>query len=181
MHPFLLGERPCLADFSLIGPLYAHLYRDPKSGELMRLLAPAVAEWVERTHAGEAGTGDLAANDTIPETLLPILQRQMREQLPALTATNELFAGWAANASSGTPVPRALGQISVSIEGHAGPAAARSFPLWRLQAVLDAYGEMDSDAKARADELLGTIGGTALAGFQLPARLARKDCRLVLA
>lgn len=180
-HPFLLGERPCLADFSLIGPLYAHLYRDPKSGELMKLLAPAVAEWVERTHAGEAGTGDLAADDTIPETLLPILRRQMREQLPALMATNELFVGWAADVSSGTPVPRAFGEIIVTIEDHAGPAAARSFPLWRLQAALDAYEAMDADAKARADKLLSSIGGSALRSFPLPARLARKDCRLVLA
>ena len=180
-HPFLLGERPCLADFSLIGPLYAHLYRDPKSGELMKLLAPSVAEWVERTHAGEAGTGNLTADDTIPETLLPILQRQMREQLPALMDTNALFADWAANATSGDAVPRAFGQISVSIEGTAGPAAARSFPIWRLQAVLDAYEAMDADGKARADALLASVGGTALANIELPARLARKDCRLVLA
>ena len=40
---------------------------------------------------------------------------------------------------------------------------------------------MDADAKARADKLLSSIGGSALRTFQLPARLARKDCRLVLA
>ncbi|KCZ45602.1 MULTISPECIES: glutathione S-transferase family protein [unclassified Hyphomonas] len=180
-HPFLLGERPCLADFAFIGPLYAHLYRDPESGVLMKRLAPRVADWVERTHAGDAGTGDLAADDGIPETLLPILKRQMREQLPALKATNDLFAGWAAVASSGDAVPRAVGQIEVSIEGFTGPAAARTFPLWRLQAVLDAYGAMDTDAKARADALLASVGGRALASFELPARMARKDCRLVLA
>ena len=180
-QPFLLGGRPCLADFSLIGPLYAHLYRDPTSGELMKRLAPRVADWVERTHAGERGTGALAANDEIPDTLVPILTRQMREQLPALLATNELFAGWAVNAAPGTPVPRAVGQIDVTIEGHTGPAAARSFPLWRLQAVLDAYDAMDEAAKTRADTLLAETGGAALSTLRLPARLARKDCRLVLA
>ena len=61
------------------------------------------------------------------------------------------------------------------------PAAARTFALWRLQAVLDAYAEMDSEAKVRADALLTSVGGSALATFQLPARMARKDCRLVLA
>ena len=26
-HEYLLGDRPCLADFAMMGPLYAHLYR----------------------------------------------------------------------------------------------------------------------------------------------------------
>jgi glutathione S-transferase len=181
VHPFLLGDRPCLADFSFIGPLYAHLYRDPESGVLMKRLAPRVADWVERTNAGEAGSGDLAPDDTVPETVLPILKRQMREQLPALLATSDLFADWAAEASSGDAVPRAVGQIEISIEGFTGPAAARTFALWRLQAVLDAYAEMDPEAKVRADALLTSVGGSALATFQLPARMARKGCRLVLA
>jgi hypothetical protein len=47
--------------------------------------------------------------------------------------------------------------------------------------VLDAYAAMDAETKARADGLLASVGGGALANFQLPARMARKDCRLVLA
>ena len=38
--PCVLGERPCIADFALYGPLYAHQFRDPASGALMRRLAP---------------------------------------------------------------------------------------------------------------------------------------------
>jgi glutathione S-transferase len=180
-HPFLLGERPCLADFAFIGPLYAHLYRDPTSGELMKRIAPRVADWVERTHAGERGTGDLVADDAIPETLWPILKRQMREQFPALEETVALFAGWAGTAKPGDRLPRAVGQISVDIQGFTGPAAARTFPLWRLQAVLDAYEALDEAAKARADALLDEIGGAPLKEFRLPARLARTDYQLVMA
>lgn len=47
-HPYLFGDRPSIGDFGLIGPLYAHNYRDPKSGAMMRALAPKVARWVER-------------------------------------------------------------------------------------------------------------------------------------
>jgi len=47
-HKFLLGGRPCLADFAFYGPLYAHLYRDPASGEVMKSRAPKVVKWVER-------------------------------------------------------------------------------------------------------------------------------------
>ena len=85
-HPFLLGGRPSLADFAFYGPLYAHLYRDPESGKLMKRLAPKVADWVERMQAGgTGGGGDLLADDVIPETLKPILSRLMREALPAVS------------------------------------------------------------------------------------------------
>jgi len=41
--PFLLGTRPSIGDFGLFGPLYAHLYRDPYSGRVMKRDAPRVA------------------------------------------------------------------------------------------------------------------------------------------
>ena len=180
-HPFLLGERPCLADFAFIGPLYAHLYRDPTSGEMMKRSAPRVADWVERVHAGIAGEGELMADDAIPETLEPILARQMREQFPALEETVKLFAGWCETATSGAFVPRALGEIQIEIEDHAGPAQARTFPLLRMQAVTDAYDAMDEGARVRADALLDRVRGLPLKTFRLPKRLVRTNFRLALA
>ncbi|MFN4024977.1 MAG: glutathione S-transferase family protein [Hyphomonas sp.] len=181
VHPFLLGGRPCLADFAFIGPLYAHLYRDPTSGELMKRLAPRVADWVERVHAGDKGPGDLLADDAIPETLEPILARQMREQFPALVETVELYEAWAAEVSSGAFVPRGLGEIWIEIEGARGPAQARTFPLYRMQAVTDAYDAMDADARARADALLERVRGEPLKTFRLPKRLVRTNYRLAVA
>ena len=178
-HPYLLGARPTLADFAFYGPLYAHLYRDPESGKLMKKLAPKVADWTERMQAGGA-QGPLAEDDTIPETLLPILKRQMREQLPALLQTSDLLKEWAAEAEPGQRVPRALGDIMIEIEGARGPAKARSFPLWRLQAALDVYHAMDDGARARADALLDRIGGADLKSLDYP-RLKRENCQVVLA
>ena len=180
-NSFLLGGRPCLADFAFIGPLYAHLLRDPKSGELMERLAPAVAAWTRNTHQGAVNVTELPGDDSVPETLLPLLRRQMREQLPALAATAALFGNWTADATPGSLLPRAFGPMDIAIEGHTGPAAARSFPLYRLQAALDAYEALDAAAKTRADALLGQIGGEALKDFHLPARLERRDCKLILA
>ncbi|MGA1341586.1 MAG: glutathione S-transferase N-terminal domain-containing protein [Hyphomonas sp.] len=180
-HPFLLGARPCLADFAFIGPLYAHLYRDPASGELMKRLAPRVADWVERAIAGQKGEGGLVAGDSIPATLEPILARQMREQLPALAQTLQLFEAWAGQAGADAVLPRGLGEIEVAIEGCRGPAQARTFPLFRLQAALDVYEVMDIPAKARADSLLSRIGGAALTTFRPSKRLVRRKYRLALA
>lgn len=180
-HPYMLGDRPCLADFAVFGPLYAHLYRDPTPGELMKRTAPKVADWVERMQAGAAGKGALLADDAIPETLEPILARQMREQFPALVDTVALFDTWAATATPGAFVPRALGEIWIDIEDHRGPAQARSFPLLRMQAVTDAYEAMDAAAKPRADALLERVYGEPLKTFRLPKRLTRTNFRLALA
>lgn len=181
VHPYALGARPCLADFALYGPLYAHLYRDPTSGELMKRIAPKVAAWVERMQAGGAASGDLLADDAIPETLEPVLARQMREQFPALEETVALFGAWAKTATPGAFLPRALGEIWIDIEGRRGPAQARTFPLLRLQAVTDAYDAMDGAAKARADGLLERVRGLPLKTFRLPRRLTRTNYRLALA
>lgn len=181
IHDFVLGGRPTLADFALIGPLYAHLWRDPTSRELMEKRAPLVAAWVQRVQSGDKGNGAVLPDDEIPETLLPILARQMREQFPALKQTIDAFRGWAEAAENGANVPRALGEIRVDIEGCSGPAAARSFPLYRLQAVHDAYQGLGAEAQAKADRLLEKIGDDALKEIALPRRLIRRDCRLALA
>lgn len=47
-QPFLLGERPSLADFGLFGPMFRHFALDPTPARLMRDRAPAVLEWVAR-------------------------------------------------------------------------------------------------------------------------------------
>ncbi|HPE49674.1 MAG TPA: glutathione S-transferase C-terminal domain-containing protein [Hyphomonas sp.] len=180
-HPFLLGGRATLADFAFIGPLYAHLLRDPYPGELMRRIAPRVAEWTARTHAGAKDVSPLPADDSVPETLLPILQRQMREQLPALQATIALFASWLESAAPGADLPRGFGMIPISIEGRTAEAAARAFPLYRLQGALDAYAALDPATKARADALLSEAGSEVFTSLRLPARLTRRNYRLALA
>jgi len=36
LHPYLLGGKPCIGDFSLAGMVYGHLYRDPVPGIMLR-------------------------------------------------------------------------------------------------------------------------------------------------
>ena len=46
-HRFLLGDKPCLGDFGLMGPLKAHLALDPIPGKIMKVKSPFVYEWIE--------------------------------------------------------------------------------------------------------------------------------------
>jgi len=49
-HDYVLGGAPSLADYGLLAPLYAHLYRDAVPGFALRVFFPVLAEWVERTN-----------------------------------------------------------------------------------------------------------------------------------
>lgn len=180
VHPFLFGARPSLADFAFLGPLYAHLYRDPSSGEIMKRLAPKVANWTERTIAGEGGDAGLVGADAIPDTLIPIMTRHMSEHMPVLEASIDQFTEWLTTAETGAELPRAFGQTSFTQGGRTGKIITASFTLFRLQAALDEYDALDDTAQVRADALLDRIGGSALKTLRLPARLERRNYKLHL-
>jgi len=180
-HEYLLGSRPSIGDFGLIGPLYAHLYRDPASGEIMKREAPRVAAWCERMqNPAEPLSGDFLPGDVVPETLLPILADQMREQFPVLRSTAEALSKWAADKSAGEPVPRALGQHAFTVNGASGKRMIFPFNLWMLQRPLDHYRSLTGDAKAAADEMLAKVGGEAFADFPAYPRIEREKFKLVL-
>ncbi len=50
-RPFLMGARPCEADFGLFAPFFRHFFSDPTPGLIMREQAPHVCEWVTRLWA----------------------------------------------------------------------------------------------------------------------------------
>jgi hypothetical protein len=173
VHSHVLGSRPTAADFGLIGPLYAHQYRDPKSGEMMRRLAPSVVEWVQRMQEPDVpGSGELLPDDGIPPTVLPILSRMMREQMPVLVDTAARLQAFAAE-HPGEPVPRRLGLHEFVLGGERGERMVLPYGLWMLQRARDVYRELEGTDRERADGLLGSIGGEAFAEFPDPPRLAR--------
>jgi len=47
-RPFILGDRPTIADFGMMAPMLRHFSQDPTPAEIMRNRAPAVYEWVAR-------------------------------------------------------------------------------------------------------------------------------------
>ena len=133
-HDYLLGGRPSLADYGLLGPLYAHFYRDPVPGFALRCFFPLVCEWVERTNAegalsarcygqklygvdeeggliGRVATsdnGEWLPDDEVPETLEPVLQVFFAEMWPYLKASTEAMRSFLASGahSPGDELPR---------------------------------------------------------------------------
>lgn len=177
VHRYVLGERASIADFGLIAPLYAHLYRDPAPGALMRERAPAVAAWVERMFEDTPAVGDWPADDTVPETLLPILQRQFTEQFPVLRETVAAVAQWAA-AHPGEKLPRRVGTHTFRIGDATGKRALMPYPQWMLQRVLDDYARLNDADRARLDTLLAHCGAGDALHMPIGRRIERRDNRL---
>jgi len=181
VHDYLFGSRPSIGDFGLIGPLYAHLYRDPESGKIMEKVAPRVAQWVRRmVDVQNPLSGEFLPDDIVPDTLLPVLRRMMDEQMPHLQGTANLLAQWVRD-SSETEIPRAIGMLPYSVQGVDAMGVALPFRLWMLQHPLDFYCGLTGADKSAADMLLDQVGGDAFRHFELPQRVAYADYRLQLA
>lgn len=85
-RPFLLGDKPSLADIGFSGPMFRHFGLDPVPAEIMRRQAPAVWEWAARlwnTNLQQC-SGDLLAG--VPADWGPILDEIGNHYLPYLCA-----------------------------------------------------------------------------------------------
>jgi glutathione S-transferase len=179
-HAFVFGGRPTIADFGLIGPLYAHLYRDPHPGRLMRERAANVAGWVERMTSPEAADGELLADDAIPETLWPVLARMAREQVPVLIDTEWKLARWREAHPEAVEVPRALGEHAFEIGGALGTRRVLPHALWRWQRPRDAFRALDGPDRARAATFARRLGLRVALAAPPRIRLARRANRFVM-
>lgn len=178
MHLFLFGSRPSIADFALFGPLYAHLYRDPASGRLMREHAPAVARWVERMRAPRPKSGEFLHHDGIPATLEPIIARMIREQAPVLASTERALA---ALPVTGDALPRVIGRHAFRLGDVTSERAIYPFNFWRWQRAADQFHALDPHNRGSAETLLRTLGATDWLTQPASVRLTRKQNRLFLA
>ena len=177
-YDFLFGSKPCIGDFGLIAPMYAHLYRDPAPGKLMRKKAPAVCDWVRRMNDDIAyvNTGEFLNDDQVPETLFPILSRMAREQLPVLLDTNLRLAQWKSENGNPTQVKRMIGSHSFAIEGVQAERVVLPYCLWMFQRPHDYYHSLDD--KSSVDKMLKECGLFDGLNQALPNRLQRVENKL---
>ena len=176
-HPFLLGTRPSIGDFGLMGPLYAHLYRDPYPGRLMKSRAPLVAKWVERMNAPPAA-GEFLPDDQVPETLNPILEMIFDECFPPMLDTVERLSDWL-DQNPGEEIPEALGTHEFSVHGVSETRVVRSYNQWMFQRPVDHYRSLSGADKERADELLKAVGGYEGMQVDIRRRVKRENHKLL--
>ncbi|MDE0950171.1 MAG: glutathione S-transferase family protein [Halioglobus sp.] len=85
-RPFLLGDKPSLADIGFSGPFFRHFGLDPVPAEIMRQEAPAVWEWAARLWNTRLQDCSGALLQGIPADWGPIFDEIGRQYLPYLCA-----------------------------------------------------------------------------------------------
>ena len=80
---YLLGDRPCIADFAVFGANAAHFMGDPHCREIADEFGPAAVAHTGRLQLPHRQIyGDWLSVDEIPETLIDVLAQMSRHYLP---------------------------------------------------------------------------------------------------
>jgi glutathione S-transferase len=85
-RPYLLGDRPSIADIGLSGPFFRHFALDVVPLQIIRHQAPAVLEWVARLWNCDLQRCSLHYLESVPEDLGPLLDDIGNAYLPYLNA-----------------------------------------------------------------------------------------------
>jgi glutathione S-transferase len=187
-YPYLLGWRPCIGDFGLLAPMYAHLGRDPYPARLMQQRAVRVYRWVERMNRADqdvpeyfaAGT-DFLADDEVPETLLAVLRVVAEDFVPETRAAAGRINAWLAEKQPEPGAPAALrlsegiGNAEFSVRGQSISAVAQPYRFYLLQRVQQAYEELDAAARSQVEEMLAACNMGELLSIKLDRSLGRAD------
>jgi glutathione S-transferase len=85
-RPYLLGERPTLADFGFFAPMFRHFSQDPTAADIMRLRAPGVFAWQARLWNARASTTQGGVLGEVPADMYSMLDDIGTGYLPYLNA-----------------------------------------------------------------------------------------------
>jgi glutathione S-transferase len=144
-YDYLLGGRPCYGDFSLYGPLHAHLALDPYPREHLVKPKKHLLAWLERMNESPEHIGEWLPGDAIPETLVPILQWQCRDQLPHIHQLMDKTTDWINTHPEVNTLPRFIGKVDYRINGVGGKRLCTPYSQWMYERVLEAIEKSDAE------------------------------------
>jgi glutathione S-transferase len=191
--PYLLGGRPCVGDFGLIAPLYAHLGRDPEPQRIMKERAPRVYRWVERMNSVDADMPEFPEQrpeflpgDEVPETLLDILRLMANDFLPEMLGIFASVEAWLADNPEGprevrrmhkgaAQGPGPFGTHHIELRGVPIELGVRHYAIWMAQRPMDFYAGLETADRQRADRMLDTTGLRPLFNLSPSFRLERRE------
>lgn len=188
-HPYLFGGAPSLGDYGLLGPLFAHLGRDPVPADLMKRRAPKVYRWVERMNAPDPDIPEFRdyaatylAGDAIPETLEPVYRHMASELFPELADKLAMLRQFVADADpqEGAPVTekphrRIIGSVATAFRGIAFESGVQPYVLYLWQRITDAFEQLEPPSAAATREWLDNAGLAPLLDLHRPIRVERNQ------
>lgn len=166
--PWLLGERVSLADFGLIGPLYAHLGTDPWPQRELIACRPHVQAWIERMMNPPAAAGAFPEDDRVPETLLPVVAAALHEMLPWVQATLAEVQHFQAEHPGTRRIPRKLGTVEYPFGASRYRRDALPYVLWMVQRMQQVMRQLPAPQQAALREFLKDMDATQWLDIRLP-------------
>ncbi len=172
-HKFLFGDRPSYGDYGLIGPLYAHIGRDPLSKRDLIDTRPALAAWIARMFNPDTSTdGEFDCIDEPAQTLAPALLSIFDEMVPFIQAS--------ADALRKTPVVekidrlrnpqslRFLTPVRYPMAGSTHQRHAVPYAVWQAQRMLNVFATMSAADQNAVRAWLQKVGGENVLALDLP-------------
>ena len=141
-RPFLLGERPTIADFGLMAPMLRHFGQDPTPAELMRNRAPRLYAWVARMWAAGSEHDAAAILSSVDAPLAALLREACETHLVQLRENARAYTSGARH-------------FAVEVQGcrYASLPVSR-YRVWCLEQLRKRYAELSETLAADARELL---------------------------
>lgn len=142
-RPFLLGDRPCEADFGLFGPFFRHFSSDPTPAAILRERGPNILAWTARLWATTPASLAAAPEiDAVPSDLGAILRM----------ATGDYLSYLAANARA---VHGGEMRVRLAANGAAFEVPANPYRAHGLAALQRAFQALDAASMAAAVAAMG--------------------------
>lgn len=177
--PFILGERPSMADLALMNGFFGHLYMDPcEASQYIRRHCTRLSLWLTRMHAaaGESDRGELFATDSLNELLAALAGPFQPFAQAVLEGVDEGVRGLAA----GTELPASFGQRQVRLNETSFTVGASPYVAWKLQRLRDRYAQLSDNERERADTLLDACGFLSVCSRPLTWRLEKAGSAMQL-
>lgn len=196
-YPYILGGVPSLADYGMMGALYAHHGRDVSSSNAMKLRAPALYRWIETMQRPPIVDPEVwhvpqeyFSVDDLPDTLIAFLKLIAEDYVPEINATMDLYHLWLESDE------RAVGAI-VDVEGEKRihqvlgqiEHVQRGIRIKRI-ALLDSVthhlrfqelaNRMNTAEKEKLNEILHKVGAQDFGDVRLKQDMKRHDYAYVL-
>jgi glutathione S-transferase len=178
-QPYLLGTRPSYGDFGLVGPLFAHLGRDPYPRRTLIEPRRHLAAWVARMQQPEQPRGgEFLSGDRIPPTLAPVFEAIFTEFWPSLAAIQDEVRRALPTLRNGRGFRRSLGEIEFPMGARRYRRLATPYSLWMAQRALDAYRGLAPAQQLSVDAWLATVSGAKAMQLAIEPRLTRMALRV---
>ena len=196
-YPYILGGVPSLADYGLMGPLYAHHGRDPASSNAIKQRAPALYRWIETMQRPPVLDPEVwqvpqeyFSVEDLPDTLINFLKLIGESFVAEITGTIELYHQWldAQDHETGAVVDvegqkrchQVLGQLEHTQLGAPINRIALLDDVSHHLRFLSLLDEMSAAEKDTLTGILKSIGAQDLINVKLKRNIKREEYAFVL-